>query len=202
MTTDKSKTVLVAEDDYLVSEEIVRGLKALGYKNIIEVSDGIAAVEETCTLRPDIVLMDIKMPKLDGLEATRQIQDRCPAPVVILTAYESEELLKKAGEAGIAAYLTKPLKQGELERAIVIALARHRDLMELRRLNRALRLALAEVKELRGILPICASCKKIRDDKGYWQQIETYISDHSEAEFSHGICPACAEKLYPELYNK
>lgn len=62
--------------------------------------------------------------------------------------------------------------------------------------------SLAKVKQLSGFLPICASCKKIRDDKGYWNQIEYYIRDHSEAEFSHGICPDCAQKLYPEFYNK
>jgi len=61
--------------------------------------------------------------------------------------------------------------------------------------------ALEEIKVLRGFLPICASCKKIRDDKGYWTQMEAYIRDHSEAEFSHGICPECAKKLYPELYS-
>jgi PAS domain S-box-containing protein len=61
--------------------------------------------------------------------------------------------------------------------------------------------ALSEVKKLSGLLPICASCKKIRDDKGYWNQIESYIRDHSEAEFSHGICPDCLKKLYPELYK-
>jgi GAF domain-containing protein len=62
--------------------------------------------------------------------------------------------------------------------------------------------ALAQVKTLRGLLPICASCKKIRDDQGYWKQIESYIQDHSNAEFSHGICPDCAMKLYPEIYEK
>jgi len=65
-----------------------------------------------------------------------------------------------------------------------------------------LRRALAEVKKLSGLLPICASCKKIRDDKGYWQQIEAYIRDHSEAEFSHGICPECAKKLYPDFFDE
>jgi hypothetical protein len=59
--------------------------------------------------------------------------------------------------------------------------------------------ALAQIKKLSGLLPICASCKKIRDDKGYWGQIESYISDHSEAEFSHGICPDCMKKLYPDV---
>ena len=61
--------------------------------------------------------------------------------------------------------------------------------------------ALLKVKTLSGLLPICASCKKIRDDKGYWNQIEGYISEHSEAQFSHSICPECARKLYPELYK-
>ena len=61
--------------------------------------------------------------------------------------------------------------------------------------------ALKKVKTLSGFLPICASCKKIRDDQGYWNQIEAYISEHSEAEFSHGICPECAKKLYPEFYK-
>ncbi|MCD4755694.1 MAG: hypothetical protein K8R75_07815, partial [Deltaproteobacteria bacterium] len=67
--------------------------------------------------------------------------------------------------------------------------------------NEELTKAIAEVKQLSGFLPICASCKKIRDDKGYWNQIESYISQHSEAEFSHSICPECAKKLYPELYG-
>lgn len=65
-----------------------------------------------------------------------------------------------------------------------------------------LKAALSEVKTLSGLLPICASCKKIRDDYGYWNQIESYIRDHSEVEFSHGICPECAKKLYPEIYKE
>ena len=69
------------------------------------------------------------------------------------------------------------------------------------RLIEQLQQALAEIKQLSGFLPICASCKKIRDDKGYWQQIEAYISDHSEALFSHSICPDCARKLYPDLFT-
>jgi PAS domain-containing protein len=69
-------------------------------------------------------------------------------------------------------------------------------------LVRELTEALAQVKQLRGMLPICASCKKIRDDAGYWSQIETYIRKHAGVEFSHGICPECAEKLYPEFMNK
>lgn len=61
--------------------------------------------------------------------------------------------------------------------------------------------ALEETRILRGLLPVCASCKKIRDDQGYWTQMETYIAAHSEADFSHSICPECAKKLYPEIFN-
>jgi len=73
---------------------------------------------------------------------------------------------------------------------------------ERERLIGELQEALAEVKTLSGLLPICASCKSIRDDQGYWQQIEAYIRDHSEAEFSHSVCPECAKKLYPEIFDK
>ena len=78
---------------------------------------------------------------------------------------------------------------------------RRRAEEERERLIKRLQETLAEVKTLSGMLPICANCKKIRDDKGYWNQIEAYIGDHSEAEFSHGICPDCAKKLYPEFYK-
>jgi PAS domain S-box-containing protein len=84
-----------------------------------------------------------------------------------------------------------------------------RDITERKRIEeereqlvRDLQKALSEVKKLKGIFPICASCKKIRDDKGYWRQIEAYIRDHSEAEFSHGICPDCMKKLYGDFLEK
>ena len=73
---------------------------------------------------------------------------------------------------------------------------------ELMEKNSELEKALRKIKQLSGLLPICASCKKIRDDRGYWKQIEAYISENSEAKFSHGICPECAAKLYPELFIK
>lgn len=84
--------------------------------------------------------------------------------------------------------------------AVVLSLVKS-DLDEHKRLVAELQRALSEVKQLSGFLPICASCKKIRDDKGYWTQIESYISSHSEAQFSHGICPECVKKLYPEQYE-
>ncbi|MHC1724702.1 MAG: response regulator [Syntrophobacteraceae bacterium] len=98
------------------------------------------------------------------------------------------------------------------ERTIQLEQTNHRLELEIAEHKRAeveresliveLQVALAKVKMLSGLLPICASCKKIRDDKGYWRQLETYIHEHSEVEFSHGICPECAKRLYPEFFEK
>lgn len=89
--------------------------------------------------------------------------------------------------AGVVTFLSIRRKQAEEER--------ERLIIELKE-------ALSKVKLLSGLLPICASCKKIRNDNGCWEQMEMYVRDHSEAEFSHGICPECAEKMYPEYYKK
>ncbi len=130
--------VLIAEDDYLVAEMIKGLVQEAGYVVAGEASNGEEAVEKTCALRPDVVLMDVRMPDLDGIEATRRIQEQCPTPVIILTAYETPELVERAAEAGVAAYLIKPPDPRELDRSIGIALARFRDLVELRRLTQEL----------------------------------------------------------------
>lgn len=192
--------VLLAEDDPLVSEMIRGTLEDLGYIVAGEAIDGQQAIELTRALRPDVVLMDIEMPRMNGIEATRDILELCPTPVVMLTAYETTVLVDEASMAGAGAYLVKPPKARDLERAIVIAMARFQDLIALRRLNDELQATLAKVKLLSGLLPICASCKKIRDDQGYWQQVEIYIRNHSEAEFTHGMCPDCMARYYPDFY--
>jgi AmiR/NasT family two-component response regulator len=193
--------VLIVEDSFLVSEVIKKLLREMDYTIAGEAADGLEAVELASSLRPDVILMDIQMPDMNGLEATRRIQERCPTPVVVLTAHETAELVQEASAAGVSAYLVKPPKMHEMERAITLATARFNDVMELRRLNAELEKALAEVKALSGLLPICMSCKKIRDDQGDWHFLESYIAAHSEAEFSHGLCPDCAKKLYPSIFN-
>ncbi len=206
MKTDDCIRVLVAEDDFLVRKKTVHILKHSGYEVVGEAGTGQEALDMTEARSPDIILMDIKMPDLDGLEATRLIQERCPTPVVILSAHETMDLVERASRVGAGAYLTKPLRAEEVGRAIAIAMARHADLLRLGKLNtqladknKELEEAMAEVKILRGILPICSFCKKIRDDKGYWNQLEHYLSTRSEILFSHGICEDCLEEHYPEI---
>lgn len=209
MKTKQNARVLIAEDDFLVSEMVQGILEDIGYQLIGKATNGRQAIEMTQTLQPDLVLMDIQMPDMNGIEATRHIQATCPTPVVVLTAYETPALVHEASAVGIGAYLVKPPDAATLERAMIIAMARFEDMMTLRQLNaqlaarnEELQAALARVKLLSGLLPICASCKKIRDDEGYWHQVEVYIREHSEADFSHGVCPECMERLYPEIYQE
>ncbi|MEI6667686.1 MAG: response regulator [Acidobacteriota bacterium] len=195
-------TVVVAEDDFLVSREIVRTVEAAGFVVVGTARDGEEAVDLVARLSPSAVLLDIEMPRLNGLDAARRIRDEHPVPVVMLTAYESPDFLRAASEAGVAAYLTKPPEVATLLRAVEIAVARHADLVELRRLNAALQRALDEVKTLRGILPICSGCKKIRDDAGAWQPVDVYVIKHTDAQFTHGLCPDCIRIFYPDVASE
>lgn len=201
MTSERPVRLLIAEDDYLVREELKRSLKKIACELVGEANNGEVALQMVQELKPDIVLMDIKMPKMDGLEAAALIQEKCPTPVIILTAYETQALVEKSSEAGVAAYLTKPPDASEIRRAITIALARHDDLMKIRKLVWELQESQAEVKTLRGILPICSYCKNIRNDEGYYERVETYLHKHSGVHFSHTICPSCLKNNFPEEYD-
>jgi len=209
--------VLVAEDDPLINGSIASQLARLGYEVAARAYDGPQAVELATETRPSLVLMDLRMIDPEsgredptaGLKATRAIQSRYPVAVVILTAHESPRLIAEATRAGACAYLVKPPGDNDLYRAIAIAFARFQDLLKQHQLatklqcrNKQLEDALAKVRTLSGLLPICASCKQIRNDRGYWQQVDLYIAEHSEATFTHGICPDCGHKLYPELRGK
>lgn len=130
---------LIIEDDYLVSEMIRGTLEELNCDVIGEASSGEEGVTLTQELRPDVILMDIQMQDMDGIVASRRIQSCCPTPIVILTAYETQELLEQASEAGVGAYLVKPPNRAQLQRAITIAVARFQDMMALRRMNETLR---------------------------------------------------------------
>ena len=135
MNRSRVVRALIAEDDYLVSQMVRGFLDDLGYEVIGEATGGVEAVEMTRSLQPDVILMDIEMPDLDGLEAARRISESCPTPVIVLTAYETPELIESASECGVGAYLVKPSSARDIDRAITVSLARHNDLLELRRLN-------------------------------------------------------------------
>lgn len=151
----------------------------------------------------DAVLLDLSLPDSQGLQTLAQAQAAAPhLAIVVLTGNDDEEVAVEAVRMGAQDYLFKGDTHGQLLiRAIYYARERKRAQKERERLIGELQEALAHVKQLSGLLPICASCKRIRDDQGYWQQLEKYLDDHAEVQFTHGLCPHCAHKLYPDLYN-
>ena len=146
MNAQEKPRVLIVEDNSLISEVIKGLLEETGYTVVGEAADGLEAVEMTQSLRPDVILMDIRMPIMDGIEATRLIYERCPTPVVVLTAYDTPGLVARASAAGAGAYLVKPPNVREMEHAITTTIARFGDMMELRRLNAELQAEITERK--------------------------------------------------------
>jgi two-component system, sensor histidine kinase and response regulator len=129
MSDRKDIRILVAEDDFLVGQEIIRTLNFLGYQKIDLASNGEKAVAMAQTKKPDIILMDIEMPRMNGIEAARIISQKLSIPIVILTAHESHDYIEQAVQSGVGAYLTKPARPEEIERAFAIAIARHQDIL-------------------------------------------------------------------------
>jgi DNA-binding NtrC family response regulator len=150
----------------------------------------------------DICLLDYRLGARTGLELLHAaIAQGCRVPIIMLTGQEDRDVDIAAMHAGASDYLVKgTIDPRLLERAVRYAIERKRAQEERERLIVQLQEALASVKALRGMLPICASCKKIRDDTGYWNQIESYIRAHADVEFSHGLCPDCTGRLYPDLF--
>lgn len=139
----------------------------------------------------DVALVDLSLPDSWGLDTFVMAHAQAPdVPIVVLTGLDDETLAIRAVQKGAQDYLVK----GQADSHVIVRSLRYA--IERERLLQKLQEALTKIKILSGLLPICASCKKIRDDKGYWNQIEDYIRDHSEADFSHSLCPACKEELY------
>lgn len=179
MRTNKNIKILIAEDDFIVSEEISRVLKDIGFEVIGSASDGLKAIEMTHSLKPDVIIMDIKMPEIDGLEASQKIQHSCPTPIIILTAYNSHSLPYKASNSGVFGYLLKPPKAAELENAITIAMARHADMQRLK----------TEITEHKQTIKALREAeKKFRTISDYTYDWEYWISPKGKLNY---ISPSC-----------
>jgi YesN/AraC family two-component response regulator len=209
MNEEDGLSVLLVEDEPVTRGKISEILLREGIR-VLQESNGAEGLKAFRQHRPDIVITDIRMPVMNGLEMTDVIKKIDPEVfVIVTTAHSDTEFLLTAIELGVDQYILKPIDLNKLLGAIskcgqLLSLKKEvmRQDRQQKKLIEELRTALAEIKTLRGIIPICASCKKIRDDGGYWQQVEEYIRARSQAEFSHSICPDCAKKLYPDYFKK
>jgi DNA-binding response OmpR family regulator len=222
-------TILVAEDSPASLRLLVDVLKSEGYQ-VFPATNGELALVAVAAHQPELILLDIQMPVLDGFEVCRRLKaepESWDIPIIFISALGESAERVEGLKMGAVDFITKPFQREEL-------LARVRNHVELRRLrvrlehqgtdlrrlnkqlqdelterdrveqalhvrNAELAVALAHVRSLSGLLPICSNCKGIRDDRGYWSRVETYIEQHSEASFTHSLCPDCLNKLYPSL---
>ncbi|HEX8775674.1 MAG TPA: response regulator [Pyrinomonadaceae bacterium] len=195
--------ILIAEDD----PETARLLKALlvkwGYE-VMTTRDGAQAWEALQSPgAPPLVILDLMMPYMSGIEVCQRFRETpaCQSCyIILLTAKTSKEDVVAGLAAGADDYITKPFDIQELRARVAVG-ARIVELQEsLAERVRELEDALSQVKQLRGLLPICSYCKKIRDDQNYWQKVENYLSQHSDAQISHSVCPDCyADFVKPQL---
>lgn len=165
----KSK-IMIVEDEWITADDIRMSLQSLGYTVTSMSSTGEDAIQNAEKERPDLVLMDIMLKgEMDGIEAASQIRSIYNIPIIYLTAYADEKILERASITEPFGYIVKPFINEDLKIAIEIALYKHRIEKERRRLVEELQGALPKITTLSGLLPICPSCKKIRDAKGNWK---------------------------------
>lgn len=197
--------VLFAEDDITSRRMIEVMLRKWEYEAIVACDGDQAWKALQVESPPELAILDWMMPGMDGVEICRKVRESVTSSftyIMLLTGRDRKEDIVSGLAAGADDYVTKPFEPEELharikvgERIVKLQIALSDRVKELQE-------ALAQIKTLRGLLPICARCHKIRDDQQVWQRLEQYVVEHSDAKFSHSICPECAKSLYPELYDR
>lgn len=195
--------ILIAEYDPVSRRMLEVTLKKWAY-NVVVTENGTEALKILESAEaPRLAILDVMMPGIDGLEVCRRIRrvpTQIPPFIILLTAKHIKEDVVGGIEAGANDYLTKPFNREELRVRLQVGFKTVELQYQLAERVAELETALAELKQLQGILSICSYCKNIRSNEDSWQGVEGYISEHSEARFSHGICPDCYERiLQPQL---
>lgn len=198
----KAMKILIAEDDPVSRRVLAATLDKFGYEVVVTVDGAEAWAALQSADAPHLAILDWMMPELDGIEICRRVRatpKATPPYLILLTAKSDKEDVVTGLDAGANDYLTKPFDRAELRARVQVGA----QVLELQR-SLATRLheletALSQVKQLQGLLPICSYCKKIRDEQNYWQRVESYLTDHTDVLFSHGICPDCYREVVHSL---
>ncbi len=224
LTDDKTAYIVLLVDDQLIVGEAVRHMLAgapdLHFHYCADAAEAIGIAE---SIKPTVILQDLVMPGIDGLTLMKRYRDNSTlkaVPVIVLSSKEDATVKRDAFLAGANDYLVKIpdkielvarirlhssayINQHQRDEAYRALRASQLQLLQsnadLRSLNQQLEDALSRVKQLSGLLPICSYCKRIRNDQNYWEQVDRYVAQHSEAQFTHGICPDCVETVIAEV---
>jgi phosphoserine phosphatase RsbU/P len=193
--------ILIAEDDLTSRKMLEIMLRKWNYETIStsKGDDAFAALKRPD--HPSLAILDWMMPEMSGVEICRELrreESQNPAYVILLTALGDKDSIVAGLQSGADDYVTKPFDPQELNARIRVGerVIELRDRLAIQ--VQELESAMAHVKMLQGILPICSHCHSIRDDREAWHRMEKYIESNSGAQFSHSICPSCLDKYYPE----
>jgi CheY-like chemotaxis protein len=201
LKTNKKPLILVVDDESTNRYLLEYVLTSENYR-VSLASDGLEGLEKAKDELPDLILLDIRMPKMDGYEVCQRLQkdnQTKEIPIIFITSVSSSDDIIKGLNAGAVDYVKKPFIPKELLARVEIHLELKYLLENQKQLINKLKQQIEENKQLRSLVPICFHCKKVRDDKGFWENVDSYISHHSNIDFSHGICPECMEKYYSDL---
>lgn len=201
-TPNSEIRILVVDDNPEIVRSTEHLLKKAGYTTATA-SNGAEAMQVIQTFRPNLALTDRDMPEMDGMELCRRIKSDPSLDkifvIIVSAAFTRTEEQSEGLEMGADSYIARPIANRELLARVDAYVRILRLYRQLQEKNADLEAALAKVKLLSGMLPICSGCKKIRDDKGYWNQVENFLQNHSEATFTHGLCPECSKKYFPGM---
>ena len=193
--------ILVADDDRVSRTILIHTLEKWGFE-VVVAEDGEAAWRMLHEEQPSITILDWMMPGLDGPDVCRKIRQEeklAHVYVLLLSSRGSRHDLVAGLQAGADDYVTKPFDPEELRARINVGVRVLRLQERLAEQVSELQEALSRVRQLQGLLPICSYCKRVRSDEDYWEQIDTYVSQHSDAQFSHGICPSCMDRAMKDF---
>jgi phosphoserine phosphatase RsbU/P len=197
--------ILVAEDDAVTRKLLESTLSRLRL-DVVAVADGNAAWNALETLKgkdaPELALLDWMMPGLEGIQILRRLRTTPGFEllyVILLTSRTDKEDVAYGLAAGANDYIAKPFDPSELEARVRVG----ERMVKLQRSLAArvaeLEVALAHVQRLQGLLPICSYCKKVRNETNYWEQVDSYLTSHSDVQLTHGICPTCMDTMMKQL---
>jgi response regulator RpfG family c-di-GMP phosphodiesterase len=194
--------ILVVDDDPDILFATSRVIRKAGF-NVLEANSGSECLNKAKKYKPDLIFSDVMLPDILGTELCKKIKSdpffKGTFFILISGKKISSDEQAEGLDHGADGYIARPISNRELLSRISSIV---RILVAERKLDRLvveLQDTLKKVKTLSGLLPLCSHCKNIRDDKGYWNEIENFIEEHSDIDFSHSICPKCAEKHYPEM---
>lgn len=195
--------ILIADDESMSRRLLQSDLEKWGY-DVVITRDGTQAWEALEAVdSPRLVILDWMMPGFTGGEICQRVRasvNSASTYIILLTAKDDKGDVAAGLAAGANDYVTKPFDPDELRARVEVGVRMIELQQNLECKVKELENALAQVKKLQGILPICSYCKNVRDDQNYWQEVESYVTEHSEAQFSHSVCPDCyARELEPQM---